>query len=135
MSQTCRRALTALVFVAAAVPALAHHAVQAQFDFDKPIQVKGTLAKIEWVNPHSYFYFDVTDAKGVVKQWAFETTGPGGLRRAGLSRASRGGFKVGDTYTINGFASRDGTTSGFATAFGFADGRVVTIWFGDPNAN
>jgi len=135
MSQTFRRALIALGFIAAAWPAVAHHAVQAQFDFDKPIEVKGKLSKVEWVNPHSYFYFDVADSKGAVKQWAFETTGPGGLRKAGLSRQSRGGFKVGDMYTIHGFASRDGSTSGFATAIGFPDGRVVTIWFGDPNAN
>lgn len=135
MSQRFRRALMALVVLSTALPALAHHAVQAQFDFDKPIQLNGTLAKIEWVNPHSYFYFDVTDSKGEVKRWAFESTGPGGLRKAGLSRAARGGFKVGDTYNIHGFASRDGTTSGFVTAFGFPDGRLVTIWFGDPNAN
>ena len=58
--------------------------------------------------------------------------GPGGLRRAGLSRA--GFFKVGETYTVSGVLAKDGTDHGFVKSFTFPDGRVVTIWFGDPNA-
>jgi hypothetical protein len=118
----------------AAVPASAHHAVQAQFDFDKPIALTGVITKVEWINPHSYMFLDVKDDTGRVKKWALELVGPGGLRKAGLSRADRGGFKTGDTITVNGFASKDGSDSGFVKELKLPDGRLVTIWFGDPNA-
>lgn len=124
-------AVLGLVSVA---PALAHHAVQAQFDFDKPIALTGILTKVEWINPHSYMFLDVKDDNGKVKKWALELVGPGGLRKAGLSRVERGGFKVGDTITVNGFASKDGSDSGFVKELKLPDGRLVTIWFGDPNA-
>jgi hypothetical protein len=114
-----------------AAPALAHHALQSQFDIHKPITFQGVLKKVEWTNPHVYFYFDVTDETGKVTEWAVETVGPGGLRRAGLSRA--GFFKVGDTYTVNGIASRDGSSSAFLNDFKFPDGKIVRVWFGDPN--
>jgi Family of unknown function (DUF6152) len=118
----------------AALPAFAHHAVQAQFDFDKPLSLTGVLTKVEWINPHSYMFLDVKDEAGNVKKWALELVGPGGLRKAGLSRADRGGFKVGDTITVNAFASKDGSDSGFVKELKLPDGRLVTIWFGDPNA-
>jgi hypothetical protein len=118
----------------AALPAFAHHAVQAQFDFDKPLSLTGVLTKVEWINPHSYMFLDVKDEAGKVKKWALELVGPGGLRKAGLSRADRGGFKVGDTITVNAFASKDGSDSGFVKELKLPDGRLVTIWFGDPNA-
>jgi len=87
----------------AAAPVWAHHASQAEFDFDKPVTVSGTLTKSLWVNPHSYLYMDVKDANGKVTNWAFELIGPGGLRKAGLSREDRGGMKNGDPLTISGF--------------------------------
>jgi Family of unknown function (DUF6152) len=118
----------------AALPAFAHHAVQAQFDFDKPLSLTGVLTRVEWINPHSYMFLDVKDEAGNVKKWALELVGPGGLRKAGLSRADRGGFKVGDTITVNAFASKDGSDSGFVKELKLPDGRLVTIWFGDPNA-
>jgi hypothetical protein len=117
-----------------AVPALAHHAIQAQFDYDKPITLTGTLKKMEWINPHAYMYLDVKDSGGKVKTWALEMVGPGGLRKAGLSREDRGGFKVGDQLTINGFSSKDGSDTAFVKEIKMPDGRLVTIWFGDPYA-
>ena len=116
----------------AALPALAHHAVQSQFDFEKPVEVTGILTKVEWINPHAYLHFDVKDATGKVRTWDFETIGPAGLRKAGFSR--EGGFTVGDSYKVRGFAAKDGTDLAFATGVIFKDGRNVTIWFGDPNA-
>ena len=118
----------------AAVPLLAHHSVQAQFDLDKPIQLNGTVTKVEWINPHSYLFLDVKDASGQVKHWAFEMAGPGALRKAGLSRADRGGLKAGDTITVNGVLAKDGTDSGLVRTITLSDGRVFTIWTDDPNA-
>jgi hypothetical protein len=117
-----------------AVPLLAHHSVQAQFDLDKPIQLSGTVTKVEWINPHSYLFIDVKDASGNVKHWAFEMAGPGALRKAGLSRSDRGGMKPGDMITVNGVLAKDGTDSGLVKTITMSDGRVFTIWTDDPNA-
>jgi hypothetical protein len=116
------------------VPLLAHHSVQAQFDLDKPIQLSGTVTKVEWINPHSYLFIDVKDSAGNVKHWAFEMAGPGALRKAGLSRADRGGLKPGDMITVNGVLAKDGTDSGLVKTITLSDGRVFTIWTDDPNA-
>jgi hypothetical protein len=131
MKYRLRWVLPALGVTFLSSPVLAHHALQAQFDVNKPITFQGVLKKVEWTNPHVYFFFDVTDETGKVTEWAVETAGPGGLRRAGLSRA--GFFKVGDTYTVNGIASRDGSASAFLNDVTFPDGKVVRVWFGDPN--
>ena len=67
----------------------AHHSIQAQFDINKSFNITGTVAKTEFINPHSYLTINVKDADGKVQKWAFEMTGLAGLRRAGLSRADR----------------------------------------------
>jgi len=112
----------------------AHHALQAQFDTEKTLSLKGTLARIEWVNPHAYFWFDVKDDKGETKQWGAETVGPAALRQAGFLRGPAS-FRVGDTYTFEGFAARDGGERIFTSAIHFPDGRKVQIWFGDAAGN
>jgi hypothetical protein len=114
--------------------AWAHHSVQAEFDLDKPFTVTGAVTKVEWINPHSYLFLDVKDASGNVKHWAFEMAGPGALRKAGLSRADRGGLKAGDVVTVNGVRAKDGTDSGLIRDIKLPDGRVFTIWTDDPNA-
>jgi hypothetical protein len=126
--------LALLGLLSAGMPASAHHSVQAQFDLQKPFTVTGTVTKVEWINPHSYLYLDVKEDNGKTKHWAFEMAGPGALRRAGLSRADRGGLKPGDTITVNGVLAKDGTDSGLIKELKFPDGRVFTIWAGDPNA-
>jgi len=118
----------------AAVTAWAHHSVQAQFDLDKPFSVTGVVTKVEWINPHSYLYLDSKDDSGKVTHWAFEMAGPGALRKAGLSRADRGGLKAGDTVTVDGVRAKDGTDSGLIKDLKLPDGRVFTIWTNDPNA-
>jgi Family of unknown function (DUF6152) len=128
-------ALAVFCLLLAGAPAWAHHSVQAQFDLDKPITVAGVVTKVEWINPHSYLYLDTTDNTGKVKHWAFEMAGPGALRKAGLSRADRGGLKAGDSITINGVAAKDGTDSGLIKDLTLPDGRKFTIWTNDPNAN
>src|SRR5580698_9809954 len=70
----------------AAIPLLAHHSITAEFDTSKSFTVKGTITKIEWVNPHAYVYVDAKDDKGVVTSYSFETGPPGNLRRSGVLR-------------------------------------------------
>ncbi|HEY5616529.1 MAG TPA: DUF6152 family protein [Vicinamibacterales bacterium] len=111
----------------------AHHALQAQFDTEKTLSLKGELARIEWINPHAYFWFDVKDEAGKVTQWGAETVGPAALRQAGFLRGPAS-FRVGETYTFEGFAAKDGGSRIFTSAILFPDGRKVQIWFGDQNA-
>lgn len=112
----------------------AHHALQAQFDTEKSMTLKGSLARLEWINPHAYFWFNVTDEKGVMKQWGAETVGPAALRQAGFLRGPAS-LRVGETYTFEGFAARDGGERIFTTAIHFPDGRKIQLWFGDAQGN
>jgi hypothetical protein len=117
-----------------AVAASAHHSVQSQFDIHKTVTVTGTVSKIEWINPHSYLTLNVKDASGNMQKWAFELGGAGALRRAGMSRADRGGLKPGDEVTATALAARDGSNSGFLQELKVADGRVFKFTT-DPNGN
>ncbi len=119
----------------AAVPAVAHHSVAAEYDFDKPVEFTGTLKQMEWINPHSMLHLEVTNKDGSKAVWIFQTTGAAALRQKGLARASQGGLAVGDTYTISGFAAKNGKTQGFIKTLKMPDGRLITMWFGDPNGN
>jgi hypothetical protein len=105
----------------------AHHSIQAQFDINKSFNITGTVAKMEFINPHSYLTINVKDADGKVQKWAFEMTGLAGLRRAGLSRADRGGLKAGDELTVTALAARDGSNTGLAQELKMADGRVFKL--------
>jgi hypothetical protein len=126
-------ALWVLGFVLAA-PASAHHSVQAEFDIHKSVMVTGTIVKVEWINPHSYITVNATDADGKVQRWAFELGGGGALRKAGLSRADRGGLKPGDSVTIKALAAKDGSTNGFLQELTLPDGRMIKFT-ADANGN
>ena len=116
---------SALCFaLALAGPVSAHHSVQSQFDIHKTVSISGVVSKMEWINPHSYLTVNVKDADGKAQKWAFELGGSGALRRAGLSRADRGGIKAGDQVTVTALAARDGSNSGFLQELKMSDGRV-----------
>ena len=117
-----------------AVPALAHHAVQSEFDMNGKQQTwTGMLKEVRWTNPHTHFLLDVDEGNGKIATWVFETAAPNGLRRAGFSQ--KGVFKVGEPYTFVGYQARDGSSMAFLESLTGPDGKTVKIWFGDPNAN
>jgi hypothetical protein len=123
--------LTALAVLLASASALAHHSFQAEFDINKPMTLKGTVAKVEWVNPHVYLHLDVKDDKGAVTRWAFETLGPGRMRAEGMSKQT---FGVGKIVTLKGYAARDGSKNlGFLRQVTFDDGHTIEVWLGDPS--
>lgn len=117
-----------------AIPAYAHHSVQAEFDIHKSVTVVGTIAKVEWINPHSYITVNVKDASGNNQKWGFELGGGGVLRRAGMSREDRGGLKPGDPVTIKALAAKDGSNNGFLQELTLPDGRVIKF-NADANGN
>jgi len=131
------RRLTVLVaacVISLAVPAAAHHALQAEFDITSPVHHwTGTLKSFDWTNPHSSFVIDVPGEGGKVTSWTFLTASPNGLRRIGFNRT--GSFELGKTYTVIGYPARDGSMNAFVEQVTLPDGRTVRIWFGDPNGS
>jgi len=115
-------------------PVSAHHSIQAQFDIHKTVTISGTVAKIEFINPHSYLTVNVKGADGKVQKWAFEMGGAASLRKAGMSRADRGGLKPGDEITVTALPARDDSNSGLVQELKIGDGRVFKFTT-DPNGN
>lgn len=103
-------------------PVLAHHSFAAEYDSAQPIKVTGTLAKVEWTNPHVWFYLDVKDDKGAVTTWGFSGGPPGVLQRRGISKSV---LKVGARIVVEGFRARDGSNNATGGTVTFLDGRRV----------
>jgi hypothetical protein len=100
----------------ASAPVLAHHSFAAEFDASKPLKLTGTVTKLEWTNPHTWFFIDVKGEDGKITNWGFEMGSPNGLMRAGWTRNS---MKVGDTVTVEASRAKDGSNN--------ANARTVTL--------
>ena len=90
----------------AALPGFAHHSFAAEYDSSKPIQLSGTVVKLEWMNPHARFYIDVKDEAGKVTNWELELGSPNGLMRRGWTRNT---LKVGESVEVEGSLAKDGS--------------------------
>jgi hypothetical protein len=115
---------TGLAFIAvtaAVVPCLAHHSFAAEFDLSRKITLSGVVTKVEWTNPHTYFYVDVPDG-GRVTNWALETAGPNTLTRQGWRRDT---LKVGDRVTVTAYRARDASHVASAREVMVGNGRRV----------
>jgi len=112
----------ALVLSGAALPTLGHHSFAAQYDRTKPITLKGTVTKVEWMNPHIYFYIDVKDEAERTANWAVEGGAPSMLYRNGWRADS---LKVGDKVTVDGWLAKDGSNLANMRTATLADGKTI----------
>ena len=112
-----------LMAVLGTTAASAHHSFAAEYDSTKAIRLEGTLVKIEWTNPHTYFYIDVKQPDGSVVRWGLEAGSPGALSRRGFKRSD---LKLGDTLIVDGYRARDGSNLADARRVTLPDGRVVS---------
>ena len=104
--------IAAVVLLASAGRVLAHHSFSAEFDASKSFKMTGAVTKVEWMNPHTFFYIDVTDEKTKkVTNWAMEMGSPNGLMRQGWTRNT---MKIGDQVTVEGSLAKDGSPTGNA---------------------
>jgi hypothetical protein len=110
--------------LAGATRAAGHHAFAAEFDANKPIKLRGTVAKAEWINPHTWFHIDVKRPDGKVERWMIEGGPPNALYRRGFTKNS---LPVGTEILVEGFRAKDGSLRGNGRDMTFPDGKKLFL--------
>ena len=114
----------AFLVAAAAVPVIAHHSFAAEFDAKRPVKMKGTVVKMEWINPHSWIHIDVKKADGKVERWMVEGGAPNALLRRGWNKNS---LPEGTEIIVEGFQAKDGSNRANGRDITFEDGSKLFV--------
>jgi hypothetical protein len=133
MRKTLAVVFSAGALLLAVAPARAHHAFAAEFDADKPVKFKGTVTKMEWINPHAWIHIDVKGEDGKVTNWMIEAAAPNALLRRGFTKES---LLAGTEIIVEGFQAKDGSNRANGSVITFTDGRKLFVGnaAGDPGA-
>ena len=114
---------TSLLLLVVALPVFAHHSFEAEFDSNSSVTLKGAFTKIDWINPHIYFYMDVKDDAGNITKWTLQSFPTGFMHRAGVTRDA---FTVGEPVTVLAYRAKDGTKSfGYMQVLILSSGRKI----------
>jgi hypothetical protein len=124
-------AVAAIGILLAAVPVWAHHAFAAEFDAKRPVKLRGTVTKVELINPHSWFHIDVKGDDGKVVSWAIEGGTPNTLFRRGITKNS---LPIGTEILVDGYQAKDGSTKANGRDITLPDGRKVFLGGSSPGA-
>jgi Family of unknown function (DUF6152) len=124
MRKTFAVLIAAIAVLAAAVPVWAHHAFAAEFDANKPVKFRGTVTKMEWINPHAWIHIDVKGDDGKVTPWMIEAAAPNALLRRGWTKQS---LLAGTEILVEGFQAKDGANRANGSIITFADGKKLFV--------
>jgi Family of unknown function (DUF6152) len=124
--------LTCILALLVAAPARPHHAFAAEFDINRPIKLRGTVTKMDWINPHSWIHIDVKGPDGKVVSWMIEGGSPNVLLRMGFTKDA---LPAGAEIVLDGFQAKDGSNRGVGKTLSFADGRKLFLGSSAPGAN
>jgi hypothetical protein len=124
-------AAVVVLTILAGAPAWAHHAFAAEFDAKKPVKLRGTVTKMEWINPHAWIHVDVKKADGTVDEWMVEAGTPNTLLRRGFTRDS---LKPGTEIIVDGYQSKDGSLRANGRDVTLPDGKTLFLGSSAPDA-
>src|SRR5262245_29939422 len=117
-----RNLLAVFILITTAAPVFGHHSEAAEYDSTKPVKVTGAIKKVEWQNPHVWFYVDVKDESGRITTWGFSAAPPGALMRRGITKDN---LPIGAVINVTGSRARDGSNNASSHSVTFEDGRNV----------